>query len=109
MQLWHAAGYRPSIGKLMAIQITVKGPKGSGKELVAQFLAVQLMQQGYVVRLRNGKAKWVDKPQLVRQIKEIAGTDERIRLTTEEASPDWSLGDEIGKERTARRSKKRKS
>lgn len=90
----------------MAIQITVKGPKGSGKELVAQFLAVQLMQQGFVVRLRNGKAQWVDKPQMVRQIQEIAGTDERIRITTEEASPDWSFGDEIGKERAARGKKR---
>jgi hypothetical protein len=89
----------------MAIQITVKGPKGSGKELVAQLLAVQLAQSGFVVRLRNGKAQWSDKPQLVRRVKEVAKNDERIRVVTEETSPDWSIGDEIGAERAERQSK----
>ena len=87
----------------MAIQITIKGPQGCGKELLAQLLAIQLGGQGFKIRLA-GQLKMNDltRPQLVKRVQEVAAGDDRLRIGLEGASPDWSFGDEITKQQRPR-------
>lgn len=84
----------------MAVQITVKG---QGAELVAKFIAYRLCGVGKPRMLLDIPTDDVHTlPAVTKRLIAQFENDERVRIVVEPTPRDWSLADEIKRERKAK-------
>lgn len=86
----------------MAVQITVKG---QGAEAVAEYIAYRLGGVGnprITLDLLNKDKRVAALSTITKQLVKQFDSDERVRIVVEPSADDWSLADEIKRERKAK-------